>query len=101
VLVATGIDAAHIHWRAHRGPDDAENGIALCKLHHWAFDKGILGIDGEKRICMADAFVAQDDGGLPLESLVNRPFAIQPRNKTIAERFLDWHRQNVYLGVAE
>ena len=42
--VATGIDAAHVHWRLLRGPDDAENGIALCKLHHWAFDKGILGI---------------------------------------------------------
>ena len=66
--VATGVDAAHVHWHSLHGPDDVENGIALCKLHHWAFDKGILGIDDEARICIADAFVAQQSGGLPLES---------------------------------
>ena len=99
--VATGIDAAHIHWHSLHGPDDVENGIALCKLHHWAFDKGILGIDDQARICIADVFVAQQDGGLPLESLVNRSLAVQPRNKPIAKRFLDWHRSNVYLGTAE
>jgi putative restriction endonuclease len=99
--VATGIDAAHVHWRSLHGPDDVENGIALCKLHHWAFDKGILGIDDQEHICIADVFVAQQDGGLPLESLVNRSLAVQPRNKAIARRFLDWHRNNVYLGAAE
>ena len=98
--VATGIDAAHVHWHSLHGPDDVENGIALCKLHHWAFDKGILGIDDEARICIADAFVAQQSGGLPLESLVNQSLAVQPR-KAIAKRFLDWHRNNVYLGTAE
>jgi len=97
---ATGIDAAHVHWRAHRGPDNAENGIALCKLHHWAFDKGILGINQGGRICLADAFVAQEDGGLPLESLADRTLAVQPRITAIAERFIEWHRRNVYLGVA-
>ena len=69
--VATGVNAAHVHWHSLRGPDDVENGIALCKLHHWAFDKGILGIDDQEHICIADVFVAQQDGGLPLESLVN------------------------------
>ena len=98
---ATGIDAGHIHWRAHRGPNVVENGIAVCKLHHWAFDKGILGIDQHARIRLADAFVAQQDGGLPLESLVNRGLAVEPRNKSIGSRFLEWHRNNVYLGVAK
>jgi len=96
---ATGIDAAHVQWHSLSGPDEVENGIALCKLHHWAFDKGIIGIDDEDRICIADVFVAQQDGGLPLESLAKRPLAVQPRNKTIGERFLVWHRSNVYLGA--
>jgi putative restriction endonuclease len=98
--VATGIDAAHVHWHSLNGPDDVENGIALCKLHHWAFDKGILGINDDSRICIASVFSAQQDGGLPLESLVNRNLAVQPR-RPIAKRFLDWHRNNVYLGTAE
>jgi len=98
--VATGIDAAHVHWHSLHGPDNVENGIALCKLHHWAFDKGILGINDEARICIASVFSAQQDGGLPIESLANRSLAVQPR-KDIAKRFLDWHRNNVYLGTAE
>jgi len=95
---ATGIDAAHVQWHAHRGPDTVENGIALCKLHHWAFDKGILGINEAERIGIADVFVTQSDGGLPLESLEGRPLAVLPKNKAIAGRFLEWHRGNVYLG---
>ncbi|MDA1054106.1 MAG: HNH endonuclease [Planctomycetota bacterium] len=97
---ATGIDAAHVQWHAYRGPDDVANGISLCKLHHWAFDKGILGVMDGKRICIADVFVAQSDGGLPLESLKDHTFAVEPRNNAIAEQFLDWHRNNVYLGAA-
>ena len=96
---ATGIDAAHVQWHAYRGPDDVANGIALCKLHHWAFDKGILGIDDEERVYIADVFAAQSDGGLPLESLANQRLAVPPRNQAIAKRFLDWHISNVYLGV--
>lgn len=96
---ATGIDAAHIQWHAYRGPDDVANGIALCKLHHWAFDKGILGIAEDKIIRIADVFVAQSDGGLPLESLANQSLAVEPRNQVIARRFLEWHIRNVYLGA--
>lgn len=95
---ATGIDAAHVQWHSQRGPDDVANGIALCKLHHWAFDKGILGLDDSERICVADVFITQRDGGLPLESLHRRELAVRPRSIPISSRFLDWHRNNVYLG---
>lgn len=38
----SGIDAAHIlAWSKH-DLDVVRNGIALCKLHHWAFDSGLL-----------------------------------------------------------
>lgn len=40
--VRSGIDAAHIlAWSKH-DLDVVPNGIALCKLHHWAFDAGLL-----------------------------------------------------------
>jgi hypothetical protein len=42
VGISSGIDAAHIlAWSKH-DLDIVQNGIALCKLHHWAFDAGIL-----------------------------------------------------------
>jgi putative restriction endonuclease len=95
---ATGIDAAHVRWHSADGPDAVENGIALCKLHHWAFDKGILGIDESLQIQVADSFVAQVQGGLPLESLAGRPLAAPPR-AGVGDEFLAWHRSNVYLGA--
>lgn len=37
-----GVDAAHILPWADYDLDTISNGIALCKLHHWAFDEGLL-----------------------------------------------------------
>lgn len=45
-----GVDAAHILPWAEYELDEVFNGIALCKLHHWAFDERllqiVLGADG-------------------------------------------------------
>ena len=39
-----GLEAAHIKWHAAGGPDEVANGLALCGLHHKAFDRGALGL---------------------------------------------------------
>src|SRR5262249_28624644 len=39
-----GIDAAHIHFKVEGGPDVVTNGLALCSLHHKAFDLGAIGV---------------------------------------------------------
>jgi putative restriction endonuclease len=38
------VEAAHIKPVSEGGPDHPKNGIALCRLHHWAFDNGWLEI---------------------------------------------------------
>ena len=40
-----GLEAAHIKWHAAGGPDEVANGLALCGLHHKAFDRGALGLE--------------------------------------------------------
>ena len=40
-----GLDAAHIKWR---GPDSISNGLALCVLHHQAFDRGALSLKSSR-----------------------------------------------------
>ncbi|MCH9732629.1 MAG: HNH endonuclease [Actinomycetia bacterium] len=45
--IRSGIDAAHILAWSQNDLDVVQNGIALCKLHHWAFDAGILAIRKE------------------------------------------------------
>lgn len=38
------VQAAHIYPVEKEGPDDIRNGVALCRLHHWAFDGALLGL---------------------------------------------------------
>jgi len=39
-----GIDACHVKPIQHFGDDNVNNGIALCKIHHWALDRGAISI---------------------------------------------------------
>lgn len=84
--IRSGIDAAHIlAWSKH-DLDVVSNGIALCKLHHWAFDAGIMllrleGTDYVTRFTtLADALdresldrLGQEGRHLPAEWLPTNP----------------------------
>ncbi len=37
-----GVDAAHVLPWAEYDLDVVSNGLCLCKLHHWAFDEGLI-----------------------------------------------------------
>lgn len=43
---------AHIRpvRKPHNGPDDIRNGLALCRLHHWAFDRGLFTLSNDFKI---------------------------------------------------
>ena len=44
------VQAAHIVSRGKMGADDARNGLALCRVHHWAFDEGEIRVDADLTI---------------------------------------------------
>ena len=48
------VEAAHIFPKDKFGSDDLRNGIALCKLHHWAFDNGIFSLSDECRVIVEE-----------------------------------------------
>ena len=48
-----GLEAAHIKWFQAGGPDDVENGIALCVLHHKLFDLGAFRLTHRARSLFA------------------------------------------------
>jgi putative restriction endonuclease len=54
------VEAAHIYPKREGGSDDVRNGIALCKLHHWAFDTGWISISDDYEILVKNA--PQKDG---------------------------------------
>ncbi len=41
---AVGIEAAHVRWYNIDGPDELDNGLALCALDHKLFDRGDLAL---------------------------------------------------------
>jgi putative restriction endonuclease len=45
-----GIDACHVKPIQHNGPDLVTNGVALCKVHHWALDRGAIGISEDLKM---------------------------------------------------
>ena len=56
VQTTTGIsviDAAHILPFNKFHNDDIRNGIALCKIHHWLFDRGLISVDDHYRVIVS------------------------------------------------
>lgn len=91
------LDAAHILPDGHpRGEPIVQNGVALCKLHHAAFDKFILGIRPDYVIEVRSDILDETDGpmlrhGLQEISgrrifLPGRP-ELRPRPDLLEERY--------------
>ncbi|MFP2467135.1 phosphorothioated DNA-binding restriction endonuclease [Pseudescherichia vulneris] len=92
-----GLEAAHIRWKQYGGPCEVDNGLALCSVHHSAFDKGAIGIDEHLNIRIS--------GGVNRSPMVERLFwdrdgqkLILPKDKTFwpAEKFVEWHQTQVF-----
>lgn len=63
------VDAAHIVPFAHSHDDSIGNGIALCKLHHWAFEYGLILLDDNLHLLIAENFNEQSPPALLLRNL--------------------------------
>jgi putative restriction endonuclease len=60
------LDAAHIVPDGHNalGQPDVRNGILMSRIHHSAYDCGLIAIDPDYRIHVADSLLVQHDGPL-------------------------------------
>jgi putative restriction endonuclease len=91
------LDAAHIlEDHDQRGNPEVPNGLALCKIHHSAYDTGILGIDPDYRVHIRDDVLEEIDGPMLRHGLqamhhqlirVPRRDDLKPRRTYLAERF--------------
>jgi putative restriction endonuclease len=95
-----GIEAAHVRWFKLGGPDELDNGLALCSLHHKLFDRGMLGLDEDLTVVVSQRFSARTPNGRSIYDLHGH--RLQPRRGTAlpAERHVAWHREQVFQGLA-
>ncbi len=95
-----GIEAAHVRWFKLGGPDDLDNGLALCSLHHKLFDRGMLGLDDDFAVVVSQRFSARTPQGRALYDLHGRRLRPRPGTPLPAERHVAWHREQVFQGTA-
>ncbi len=93
------LEAAHIKWRMADGPDIAENGMALCSLHHKLFDRGAFALSEELTIVVSE----DADGSAGFEEWLMRFHGKEisfPHSQMDYpnEEFIDWHLREVFKG---
>ncbi|MCV2488225.1 HNH endonuclease [Geodermatophilus sp. YIM 151500] len=98
--VPVGIEAAHVRWFAVDGPDDLDNGLALCMLHHKLFDRGMLGLDDDRAVVVSSSFSARTPAGRAVYDLHGRRLAARPGTPLPAHAHVSWHRDQVFKGMA-
>ncbi len=95
-----GLEAAHVRWHAYDGPDDLDNGLALCSLHHKLFDRGAIGLDEQLQIIVSSAFSSRTSAGRSTYGLHGRPLKPRPGTAAPAEVHVMWHAREVFKGIA-
>ncbi len=89
----TVVDAAHIvPWSVNQN-DDIRNGMALCKLCHWAFDEGMMGVSESYSVITSRQIGADPNVPGFLLTLSGRGI-IPPGDKDLwpEQKHLKWHR---------
>ena len=95
---SVGLEAAHVKWFSQGGPDELENGMALCELHHALFDLGVLGLSPTHRILVTDGFVGKSEASKRLVYDLHDTELREPApNKPMPSLdFVSWHRKEVF-----
>ncbi len=90
----TVVDAAHIiPWNRSMN-DDIRNGMALCKLCHWAFDEGMMGVSDDYNVITSRQIAANPNVPGFLLTLSGRGI-IPPADRDLwpAQQYLADHRR--------
>ena len=97
-----GLEAAHIRWHSHDGPDVVSNGLALCVFHHRALDRGVIGVErvaGEHVLLVSNEVSGQSPAFRELLDSRGKPLRPpQEKSQRPAGDFVAWHRREVFRG---
>jgi putative restriction endonuclease len=93
-----GIDACHVKPIQHLGDDHITNGIALCKIHHWALDRGAISISENRELLISPKLNGNKINEYFHEFSNKSIFT--PRNNTnhLNETNVEYHRKYVFDG---
>jgi hypothetical protein len=99
------VEAAHIVPHGLQGKDDIWNGVALCRLHHWAFDVGWFSLSNNYQVLISsrleqipDNFGKIGNFDFFRKSLDTNKTVILPQNDLLRPHVnaLEWHREHIF-----
>jgi putative restriction endonuclease len=91
------VDGSHIKPFSLFYDNQIDNGISLCKNHHWAFDQGWFAIDDDYRIIVASDLEEESPNAKPMKDFHSETILL-PTSEQYLPRLesLQWHRLNVF-----
>jgi len=96
----TSVAAAHIVPWIHSHNDDPRNGMALCGLHHWVFDQGLVSVTPEHTIKISPILALNEQYTSPVLALEGRAI-YTPIDRILwpASKALEWHMNNIFRPI--
>ncbi|WP_285761427.1 phosphorothioated DNA-binding restriction endonuclease [Nocardiopsis ansamitocini] len=97
---SVGLDAAHVRWWAFDGPDDLDNGLCLCALHHKLFDKGVLGLTARLQVVVSPAFAGNASAAHTQVGALHGRLLLTPTGTAgVHADHVSWHEQQVFRAA--
>jgi putative restriction endonuclease len=96
---SVGLEAAHIRWFNYGGPDDLDNGLTLCSLHHKLLDRGVLGVTESYQVQVSTDFSARTEAGRQVYELADRELRPRPGTPLPNPSHVHWHQTQVFKGL--
>ena len=93
----TIVDAAHVKPWKDSYDDRPTNGMALCKLCHWSFDKGLMSVGKKYEVLVSKRVIKEQNYPGHILTLTDRPiFTPEQENFWPAQDNFHWHRRNTF-----
>jgi putative restriction endonuclease len=93
------VDGAHIKPFSLFFDNRVNNGISLCKNHHWAFDYGWFTLDEKYKIVVSHDLEEESPHAKPIKEFHGEKLLLPDEEECFPDRqALEWHRQNIFQG---
>jgi putative restriction endonuclease len=93
----TIVEAAHIRPWADSQDDRPANGLALCRLCHWSFDRGLMGVGEDYEVLVSPLARSEQNNPGHIMTLEQRPiFSLDDVRHIPDQECLGWHRREVF-----
>ena len=90
-------EAAHIIPFTISNNDDVRNGISLCQLHHWAFDRGLISFSDAYTVIVSELMSERGPTEWMLSTLQDKSIMLPEHGELYpAQNALEWHREEVF-----